>query len=159
MKRRYARNIVFAAMLGAGVTHGDLASAQQSADEEGVRAASKAFYEALAVLDDNSKMEKVWVKEPFVTYASPSSKAYVYGWDALEKVWAGNDRYAKREVSVKDAKIHVVGSLAWEMGYETGQVLMKDGTAREIDGIVTNVYEKVDGRWLMVSHHTSQRSK
>ena len=111
------------------------------------------------MLDDGSAMAKVWVKEPFVTYASPSSKSFVMGWDAMKKVWAGNDRYAKRDVSVKDAQIHVVGPLAWEMGYETGQVTMKDGAPREIDGIVTNVYQKVGERWLMVSHHVSQRPK
>ena len=76
------------------------ANAQPSADVEGVRGASNAFYEALAVLDDGSAMAKVWVKEPFVTYASPSSKSFVMGWDAMKKVWSGNDRYAKRDVSV-----------------------------------------------------------
>ena len=37
----------------------DNALAQQAADVEGVKAASKAFYAALAVLDNGAAMEKV----------------------------------------------------------------------------------------------------
>jgi hypothetical protein len=44
---------------------------------------------------------------------------------------------------------HVNGNLAWEIGVETGQAQMKDGTTRKVDWIVTNVYEKLDGQWLM----------
>jgi hypothetical protein len=35
------------------------------------------------------------------------------------------------------------------LGVETGQAQMKDGTTRKVDWIVTNVYEKLDGQWLM----------
>jgi len=30
---------------------------------------------------------------------------------------------------------------------------MKDGKDAKADYIVTNVYEKIGGHWLMVSHH------
>jgi ketosteroid isomerase-like protein len=46
-------------------------------------------------------------------------------------------------------RIHVNGNLAWEIGVETRQAQMKDGTTRKVDWIVTNVYEKLDGQWLM----------
>jgi ketosteroid isomerase-like protein len=55
------------------------------------------------------------------------------------------------------AHIHVNGNLAWEMGQETGEAKLKDGTAFKVDFVVTNVYEKIDGRWLMVSHHVQPK--
>ena len=34
---------------------------------------------------------------------------------------------------------------------------LKDGTVGKADWIVTNVYEKLDGRWLIVSHHVQPK--
>ena len=78
----------------------------QPADIDGVRAASKAFYDAVVVVDDGTAMEEVW---------------------------------------------------AWEIGTESGLAQMKDGSTRKVDWIVTNVYEKIDGRWLTVSHHVQPK--
>jgi hypothetical protein len=49
---------------------------------EGVKAASGAFYEALAVMDDGAAMEKVWAHTPYVTYIGPRAKSIIVGWDA-----------------------------------------------------------------------------
>jgi hypothetical protein len=57
--------------------------AQQEADEEGVKAAGKAFYSALAVLDGGPAMEKVWAHTPYVTYVGPRSKTILLGWEIL----------------------------------------------------------------------------
>ena len=43
------------------------------------------------------------------------------------------------------------------MGQESGTPKMKDGTDEKVDYIVTNVYEKIDGRWLIVSHHVQPK--
>ena len=65
----------------------DTALAQQTADVEGVKAASKAFYAALAALDNGASMEKVWAHTPYVTYVGPRSKTIIVGWDAQKKYW------------------------------------------------------------------------
>ena len=57
------------------------ALAQEAGDVEGVKAASKAFYAALTVLDDGSAMEKVWAHGPYVTLVGPRSKSILVGWD------------------------------------------------------------------------------
>jgi|SRR5713226_2348237 len=135
-----------------------IAVAQQTADMEGVKAASKAFYAALAVIDDGAAMEKVWAHTPYVTYVGPRAKSITVGWDAQKKLWAENNKlFAERNVSLSDQQIHVNGNLAWEMGQETGQNKLKDGTTPKNDYIVTNVYEKLDGRWLIVSHHVQPK--
>jgi ketosteroid isomerase-like protein len=132
--------------------------AQPPPDNEAVKAASKAFYSALSVLDDGSVMEKVWARTPYVTYVGPQSTSIIVGWDAQKQYWNDfNKRFSKRSVSLVDDRIHVNGNLAWEIGVETGQAQMKDGTTRTVDWIVTNVYEKLGGQWFMVSHHVQPR--
>ena len=129
----------------------------QQADMQGVKAASKGFYAALSAVD-NAAMEKVWAHTPYVTYVGPRAKTIAVGWDAAKKVLeAGNAITSQRSVSLSDSHIHVNGNLAWEMGQETGQVKFKDGKETKVDYIVTNVYEKIDGRWLIVSHHVQPK--
>jgi hypothetical protein len=43
------------------------------------------------------------------------------------------------------------------MGQESGTQKMKNSNEAPIDYIVTNVYEKIDGRWLIVSHHVQPK--
>jgi len=130
----------------------------QQPDVDGVKAASKAFYAALPVLDNGEAMDKVWAHTNYVTYVGPRSKSVIVGWDDQKKYWVDNNKlFSKREAALSDQRIHVVGNLAWETGQETGETKPKNGPAAKIDFIVTNVYEKVDGRWLMVSHHVQPK--
>lgn len=134
------------------------AIAQPAADMEGVKAASKAFYAALSVIDNGEAMEKVWAHTPYVTYVGPRSKSITVGWEAQKKYWVETSKlFSHRNVTLSDQQIHVNGNLAWEMGQETGDVKMKDGGTWKVDLIVTNVYEKLDGRWLIVSHHVQPK--
>ena len=134
------------------------AVAQPAADLEGVKAASKAFYVALAALDNGVAMEKIWAHTPYVTYVGPRAKTIIVGWDAQKKYWVDTDPlFSQRNVTLSDQHIHVNGNLAWEMGQESGTPKMKDGKDATADYIVTNVYEKIDGRWLMVSHHVQPK--
>jgi ketosteroid isomerase-like protein len=131
---------------------------EQPADIDGVKAASKAFYTTLSVLDDGSAMGNVWARLPYVTYVGPRNQSIIVGWDAQKKYWDDfNKPFARRTVALVDVHIHVNGNLAWEIGVETGEAHMKDGTVRKVDWIATNVYEKIDNQWRMVSHHVQPR--
>jgi ketosteroid isomerase-like protein len=132
--------------------------AEPSADIEGVKAASKAFYAAVVVVDDGTAMEKVWAHTPYVTYVGPKSTSIIVGWEAQKKYWPEfNKAFERRSVELVGAHVRVVGDLAWELGTEMGQAHMKDGSARKVDWFVTNIYERIDGRWLMVSHHVQPK--
>jgi ketosteroid isomerase-like protein len=156
MNRRRVFNIGAIAALGLTLLTGN-GVAQQAIDIDGVKAASKAFYEALAILDDGTAMEKVWVRAPYTTYAGPFNKSVTVGSEALKKMWAENNKpFEKRNISITDAYIYSNGNLAWEMGTETGESKRKDSPAATNSNLVTNVYEKVGGRWLMVSHHAQR---
>jgi ketosteroid isomerase-like protein len=134
------------------------AVSQQQPDVDAVKRASKAFYAALPVLDDGSAMQQIWANTPYVTYVGPQSKSVIVGWEAQKKYWTEfNKLFSQRSVSLVDDHVHVNGNLAWEIGVESGQAQMKDGTTRKVDWIVTNVYEKLGGQWLIVSHHVQPR--
>lgn len=134
------------------------ALAQPPDEIQGVKAASKAFYDAIAIVDDGKAMERVWANTPYVTYVGPRSTSIIVGWEAQKIYWAEfNKAFAQRSVTVAGAHIHAVGNLAWEIGTEVGQAQMRDGTTRKVDWLVTNIYEKIDGRWLMVSHHVQPK--
>src|SRR5262249_28048304 len=80
----------------------DNALAQQAADVEGVKAASKAFYAALAVLDKRAAMEKVWAHTPYVTYVGPRAKTIIVGWDAQQKYWVDTNKlFSERNVTLQ----------------------------------------------------------
>jgi ketosteroid isomerase-like protein len=157
MNRRHILSLSVITALGLALLPGR-AIAQQEADIEGVKAASKAFYTALAKLDGGEAMEKVWPHTPYVTYVGPRSKSIIVGWDAQKKYWGDTDKlFSSRNVTLSDQHIHANGNLAWEMGQESGTPKMKDGKDEKVDYIVTNVYEKIDGRWLIVSHHVQPK--
>jgi ketosteroid isomerase-like protein len=157
MDRRNVLSLSAIAALGVTLLSGN-ALAQQTADTEGVKAASKAFYAALAVLDNGEAMEKVWAHTPYVTYVGPRAKTIIVSWDAQKKYWEDTNKlFSQRSPSLSDQHIHVNGNLAWEMGQESGTQKFKDGKETPIDYIVTNVYEKLDGRWLIVSHHVQPK--
>jgi len=157
MNRRNLLGISAMTTLGLVLRSGN-AFAQQAADTEGVKAASKAFYAALAVLDDGEAMDKVFGHTPYVTYVGPRAKSIIVGWDALKKYWPeANKLFSSRNVSLSESHIHVNGNLAYEIGQETGQPVFKDGRVEKVDYIASNVYEKIDGHWLMISHHVQPK--
>ena len=129
---------------------------QQASAEDGVKAASKAFYAALSGTDV-AAMKQVWAHTPYVVYVGPSSKSIVRGWAAVEAAWEQSFASRSRRVSLTESYIFPDGNIAWEVGTENGTVKAKDGSERKSDNIVTNVYENQNGRWLMVSHHAQSK--
>jgi hypothetical protein len=74
---------------------------EPAADLKGMKAASKAFYAALAVIDNGEAMEKVWAHAPYVTYVGPRSKSIIVGWDALKKYFVEINRlFSQRNVTL-----------------------------------------------------------
>jgi ketosteroid isomerase-like protein len=57
-------------------------------------------------------------------------------------------------VSKSDAQIQTDGQLGWVVGVEHAQLQLKSGgESVKFDAFSTHVLEKVDSRWLLVSHH------
>jgi hypothetical protein len=104
MNRRSVLGLSAISALGIALLSGG-AVAQQEADMEGVKAASKAFYAALTVLDNGESMEKVWAHTPYVTCVGPRAKAIIVGWDAQKKYWADTNKlFAQRSIWASQAR-------------------------------------------------------
>ena len=100
-------------------------------------------------------MERVWASEANVIPIHPSSKALIVGWEAVR--WEGIfDRFAEITVSMKEPQIRILENVAWIVGVEAAQGKLKNGDPVSFTAFTTNMYEKRDGRWLMVLHTTSR---
>jgi ketosteroid isomerase-like protein len=136
-------------------------SAAKADDMSDAKAASAAFYGALAILDDGTAMSKVFAQTPYITFVGPRTKDVIVGWPALKGYFVkSNALFKSRETRLASSTMHVSGTLAWEVGLEVGENEMADGKKVPVDWVATNVFEKqADGKWLMVSHHVQPGAK
>jgi ketosteroid isomerase-like protein len=151
---------VMVLFLGAGFVSGG-AIAKESSDREKVNAASKAFFAALNARDPGA-MAKVYAHTPYVVHIDPSfNEGIRLGWEAVNKSWKNlRDETTQIDVSFSEAgEPQIVGNLAWEVGTEKGVVITADGKRIPIEAFVTNIYQNIDGRWLLVSHQAAEPPK
>jgi ketosteroid isomerase-like protein len=145
----YGFAMLIAALAGLGV---GVARAQTEADVAAVTTANNAFYVALSALDA-AAMEKVWASEAYITNIGPNARAVGIGPSAVQDAFKKNFlNLAQMTVKPVDTQVHINGNTGWAVGRETGEAKLKDGTSRTLTNFVTNIFEKKDGRWLLVSH-------
>ena len=133
----------------------DAEKAQQSADVEQVESLSRAFIAAISARNIQA-MEKVWADKPYATFIGPLSTTVVVGWGGVRKAWEMRfGQFDRVNISAPESHIHTNGNVGWAVGVEKVQLLRKNGETLSFDAFVTNVFEKEDGRWLIVSHHAT----
>jgi ketosteroid isomerase-like protein len=133
--------------------------ARSADDAQAVTAANDAFYAAETARDMPS-MEKVWAHENYVAFAGPRAKEPTIGWTALQSYLTRSlGNFAQFSLKPVDTHVRVFGDTAWVIGKEEvgADSKMKDGTPiSSRPTIVTNVFEKHGGQWLMVVHHAQE---
>lgn len=131
------------------------AVAQQQSEMAAVKAANQAFYAALSARDVVA-MQKVWSSDPEIQNIGPRNKTITVGWDNIKKGFEGTfDSFPELKVSMMEPRLKIVGAVAWVSGIEQAQ--RKDKTGASISGanLATGIFQKQDGRWLLVYHHAS----
>lgn len=129
--------------------------ARQTSDVDRVHAASQVFLAAISARDIGA-MDKVWAHESYVAFMGPLSTTLVVGWDGVRKAWEMRfNQFDRVTVSLAGSHVHTNGAVAWAVGVEKVRLLRKNGETLSFDAFVTNVFEKRDGRWLMVSHQAT----
>jgi ketosteroid isomerase-like protein len=129
--------------------------AQDASDVGRVKAASQVFIAAIAARDIRA-MDKVWAHESFATFIGPLSTTVVVGWDGIRKAWEMRfGQFDRVTISLAESHVRTNGNVAWAVGVEKVELLRKDGKTIAFDAFVTNVFEKKDSRWLMVSHQAT----
>ena len=129
--------------------------AQQMSDVDQVNAASQAFIGAISARDIRA-MDGLWAQGPDATFIGPLSTTVVVGWEGVRKAWEMRfSQFDRVAIALAESHIHANGNVAWAVGVEKVELLRKNGDRLNFDAFVTNVFEKHDGRWLMVSHQAT----
>jgi ketosteroid isomerase-like protein len=64
-------------------------------------------------------------------------------------------QFDRVRISLGESYVRTNEKVAWAVGVEKVELLRKDGKTLGFNAFVTNVFEKHDGRWLMVSHQAT----
>lgn len=122
-------------------------------DEEQVLAANREFYSALNSLNA-SMMKQLWLQEDWVMCLHPGWELLV-GWEEVEASWDEIFRSTEQMmVSVTRVLVHVAGDMAWISCLENVTTASKTEASSALVE-ATNIYQRHQGRWLMVHHHTT----
>jgi len=122
------------------------------AQDSEIKAAIEGYHAAIESLDI-SKMEPLWVHESGVILVNPQNKNISVGWDAVKKNWEGAfNFFSEIKITQLDGPYTTIkDDVAWSTGISRAIEKSKAG-AGDIDVFETDVFEKRDGRWLLVSH-------
>jgi ketosteroid isomerase-like protein len=128
---------------------------RDTSDVDRVNAASQMFIAAIAARDIRA-MDKVWAHESYATFIGPLTTTVVVGWEGVRKAWEMRfGQFDRVTISLAESHVRTNGNVAWAVGVEKVELLRKDGKTIAFDAFVTNVFEKKDSRWLMVSHQAT----
>ena len=130
-----------------------IGAAANADDRDDVLEANKAFSAAFSTRKIGS-MDPLWVHDDGVTIIHPSSKTVLVGWDAVRKSWA-EARNTEVSLTMDSPAVSVTNNVGWVVGVEKYHARRPSGEVVDSLILTTNVYEKRDGRWLMVHHHGS----
>ena len=114
---------------------------------------NEAFYEAFGSLDI-ANMDRVWAKQEYVTCIHPGWTLRI-GWPAVRDSWVliFNNTFSM-EFDLTELQIQVAGDLAWVICTEN--IMSRQGDVSQGSRVLaTNLYERLEGQWLMIHHHGS----
>jgi ketosteroid isomerase-like protein len=124
-------------------------------DMDDVKAAIAAYHGALTDLDA-TKMGELWAHDDSVMDIEPTDKAISLGWDAVKKNF--DTEFANlaelKLMQVDGPHIQVKGDVAWSTGIANATTLHPKGgpVLSNVQTFETDVFQKRDGKWLLVSH-------
>jgi len=130
-----------------------------SNDKAEVSRANEFYYHAMSSLD-LALVEKAWAHNDYVTLVGPRHTAPMIGWSDIRAYYAkAVSTIGKISLRPIDPHINVNGDYAWIVAREEigADSRLKDGSPLSTrPTISTNVFEKIGGKWLMVSHHAQE---
>jgi ketosteroid isomerase-like protein len=125
-------------------------------DQSDVLAANKTVEESFSKLDVTA-IENTWDHSDGASVIHPSSKNPVIGWQAVQKTYADHPaRYQDFKVTMESPHVTISGNTAWVIGTERVLAHRKNGDLLDIAALTTNIFQKRDGKWLLVHHHASR---
>lgn len=132
------------------------AAAPASSERAAIEALESNYVDAFNRRDVNGIMANyARGKELFVFDAVPP-REYV-GWDAYKRDWESLLSAFPGPVTDKMSELSItaVGTVAYAHHIEDTQLTQRDGTKKEMVIRVTDVFRKMNGKWLIVQEHVS----
>ncbi|WP_293366688.1 nuclear transport factor 2 family protein [Phenylobacterium sp.] len=130
-------------------------AAAAPSDKAQIEGLEKGFIAAFNAKNTKKVMTYYAHQGLFVFDVTPP-REYV-GWAAYKKDF--DDLFAAFpgpvSMKISDVSITVVGEVAYGHSIQHGDFTAKDGTKVELVVRVTDVYRKIDGKWLIVQEHVS----
>jgi ketosteroid isomerase-like protein len=154
MRRAISRSVLtFALIIGIATAS---STTHAGSETDAVRSANEAFEAALSARDIHA-MEQAWSHGPEAMAIHPNAKSVVVGWDAVKASWeAVFGRFLELSASMRDPQIRAVGNFAWVVGVEEVKGRRPSGESVGYGALATNIFEKREGRWLIVLHQVSR---
>src|SRR6516164_801327 len=125
--------------------------------ENAVRAANEAFYQALSA-GSIEGISAACAHDSDVTALHETSTEVAVGWQAVLASWKAVPFESFGELScvMTNPAVKVHGSIARVAGLERVRGKMKSGEPFAFTALGTNVYELLGDKWLIVHHHASK---
>lgn len=130
-------------------------SSNELNDELEVVAANERFYAALEDAD-LAIMEDIWLAADWVMCVHPGWEP-IAGWEGVRDSWRRIfENTSGMSVTPSDLRLHITGDLAWVSCTENLVVFLESSpTPVTAATTATNLFQRIDGRWLMIHHHAS----
>jgi ketosteroid isomerase-like protein len=126
-------------------------------DQTGPNAACASSSQLLPSRCCDDHLSPAWVHDQNVTVIHPSSKAVIVGWEAVRKSYAEQPaRHKEFAVLMENPHITIVKGTALVVGMEKINTILANGQVADLSAMATSVYEKRDGKWLLIHHHGSR---
>ena len=153
------RRLVFcliASALVAACLGAPLPARAQSNDEKAISALEDHFAAAVNAKDVDAIM-KVYVPGNDLFVFDVSVPRQYVGWDAYKKDWRDFLALYRGPVkfTISDLSVMSDGKLAYSHSIQSVSGTGTDGSSMDIVVRVTDVYRKIDGKWLIVQEHIS----
>ena len=153
--RRFVFGAIAAALV-AGCLSAGLPARAQTRDEQEIRALEERFTAAVNTKDVDAIMKVYAPGADLFVFDISVPRQYV-GWDAYKKDW--QDFLAQYPGPVKftisDLSIVTDGKIAYSHSIQSLSGKGADGSPMDLTVRVTDVYRKIDGKWLIVQEHVS----
>ena len=120
---------------------------------EEVTRTNQEFYDAFESLDI-ARMDRVWAHQDYVTCIHPGWALRV-GWPEVRDSWVliFNNTFSMK-FELTEIQVQVAGDLAWVICTEN--ITSRQGESiQESQVLATNIYERINGRWVIIHHHGS----
>lgn len=138
------------------VAPGQTSKNSGAGDEAAIRALEQNFAQAVKAKDVDKIMSVYEHSPKLVIFDVIPPREYV-GWDAYKKDWQGFLGTFSGPITFQISGLNVtaVGELGYGYSFQRVAGKSTDGSAVDMTVRVTDVYRKIDGKWLVVHEHIS----